>query len=141
MRSASPSRACGTSSCPRGPCGKGSSGRRRRGRSAPRASRAGRSPPARAASAWLTSGGPSVGRLHGVEPGLRAVDVLAGAGELVAVDPSLRAAAAHLGDAVGAREDQVAVSDEELVAVERADRRARGAVPLLVVGPAVAGTD
>ena len=55
------------------------------------------------------------------------------------MDLGLRAGAVDLRDAVVAAEDQVALDDRELVAVERAHGRTGRAVALGVVGAAVAG--
>src|SRR5439155_14635309 len=130
-------RACGTSSCRPGPCGRGSSGCRRRGPSAPRASRAGRARRPRSgvcAATW-----PSVRWLHRVEPALPVLDVLPGAGELVAVDLGVGAGSVDLLHAVRAGEVEAALLDRERVAVEAAHGRAGGAVAFEVVGTTVAG--
>src|SRR5204862_2986550 len=117
--SAWPSRACGTSWCRPGPCGRGSSGRRRRGPSVPRASRADTAPLLRSAVCAVTW--PSVGRLHRVEPALPVLDVLARAGELVAVDLRIGAGAVDLLDAVVALDAEAPLLDREGPAAERAD--------------------
>src|SRR5438034_5008875 len=141
MRSASPSRACGTSSCRPEPCGRGSSGRRRSGRTALRASRAGTSPRARASRGALTSWSPSVRRLQRIHPGLDSVDMLARAVELVLLDLRVLRRPGDLGRPERVAEDQVAVDDRELVAVKGTHGRAGDAVPLRVVRAAVAGAD
>src|SRR3954470_16856922 len=79
-----------------------------------------------------------VGRVDGIEELLDPVDVLTGADELVLVDLRLRAGAVDLRDRVLAQQNQPALADIELVAVESADRRACCAVPLGVVLAAVA---
>ena len=86
----------------------------------------------------LASSSPSAGRLDRVEPGLDPVNVLTGAGERILVDLRVRSGPVDLGDREGLAEEQAAVVDPELVAVERADRRPRGAVALGVVLAAVA---
>src|SRR5262245_4050993 len=79
-------------------------------------------------------------RLDRVEDLLPAVDVLTRPGELVLVDRGVLALPGDVRDAERLAEDQVAVDDRELVAVERAHRRAGRAVPLGVVLAAVART-
>ena len=89
--------------------------------------------------AWGCLRSPSVvRRVEGIEPLLGAVDVLARADELVLVDLRLRAAAVDVRDGVRAQQHEPAVLDLEVVAVERAHRRAGGAVALRVVLAAVA---
>src|SRR5690348_7410876 len=80
---------------------------------------------------------PSVRRLNRVEDLLDAVDVLARAGELVGVDLGVFPLTVDVRDAERLAEDEVAVDDRVLVAVERPDRRAGRAVPLRVVLAAV----
>src|SRR3954453_319578 len=79
-----------------------------------------------------------VGRVDGIEDLLDPVDVLTRADELVLVDLRLRAGPVDLRDRVLAQQNQPALPDVELVAVEGADRRAGGAVPFGVVLAAVA---
>src|SRR5437870_4362175 len=78
-------------------------------------------------------------RLDGVEDLLPTVDVLARPGELVLVNPGVLSLAVDVRDAVRRAEDEMPVDDLEVVAVERAHRRSRGAVALRVVLAAVAG--
>src|SRR3954447_14058468 len=142
----SQTRASASSWCRTGPCGRGSSERRRRGRSVLRASRADtRRPSASAvcgalrASASVSWWWPLVvGRVDGIEELLDAVDVLAGADELVLVDLRLRAGSVDLRDRVLAQENQPALADIEFVPVEGSDRRARRAIAFGVVLAAVA---
>ena len=74
---------------------------------------------------FFSASSPSVRRLHRVEPALGPVDVLARAGERVLVDLRVGARAVDMRDAERAEQHEVAVVDLELVAVERANRRAR----------------
>src|SRR5205807_9231460 len=113
-----------------------------RGRCAPRASRADtsrRRAAARARSGLrCAAGSPSVVRRgEGIEPLLGAVDVLARAGQLVLVDLRLAAGADDVRDGVRAEQQQMAVLDLELIAIERTHGRAGGAVALRVVLAAV----
>src|SRR2546423_13058346 len=78
--------------------------------------------------------------LDRVEPRLDAVDVVAGVRERILLDLGLRALAHDVADAVGLEEDEVAAADQVVVAIESADRGPGGAVPLLVVLAAMAGT-
>src|SRR3954462_957191 len=79
-----------------------------------------------------------VRRVDRIEELLDAVDVLAGADELVLVDLRLGAGTFDVRDGVLAEQDQPPVVDLEVVAVERAHRRACRPVPLGVVLAAVA---
>src|SRR2546428_6934008 len=79
-------------------------------------------------------------RLEWIEDLLPGRDVLAGPGEAVPVDDRVLARSLDLRDAERLAEDQVAVANRVLVAVERAHGRTGGAVALLVVLAAVTGT-
>ena len=77
-------------------------------------------------------------RLDGIEQLLGAVDVLARAGLLVLVDLGLAPVPSTCETEYVLSRIEAAVVDLERVAVERADRRAGGPVPLGVVLAAVA---
>src|SRR5215210_3048915 len=77
-------------------------------------------------------------RLDRVQDLLPAVDVLAGARELVLVDARILPLALHARDAVRVAENQPSVLDRVVVAIESAHGRAGDAIPLGVVLAAVA---
>src|SRR3954451_3748844 len=78
-----------------------------------------------------------VRRVDGIEPLLRPVDVLSRADGLVLVDLRLGALPVDVRDRELRQQDEPAVHDRVLVAVERTHRRAGGAIPFVVVLPAV----
>src|SRR5262249_16895964 len=83
---------------------------------------------------------PSVmGRLKGIQHLLGPVDMVARPGLLVLVDLGAPTGADNVRDRVGAEQDEAPLVDLEVVAVERAHGRPRGAVALGVVLAAVTG--
>src|SRR5207247_3887668 len=93
-----------------------------------------------AGCAWC-GGSPSVRRLERIEPRLGTGDVVAGVRKAVAVDLRAAARLVDMRDAVRAEQNEVAVANLVLVAVEPAYRRAGRSVSLLVVRAAVARAD
>src|SRR5215211_8003432 len=85
----------------------------------------------------MISPSPSVWGLDRVEPGLEAVDVLAGERERPLLDLRARASTLDVADRVRLAEVEVAVANRVRVAVERAHGRPRRAVALVVVLTAV----
>src|SRR3954464_5227388 len=79
-------------------------------------------------------------RVEGIEPLLRAVDVLARADRLVLVDLRLGALSVDVRYRERRQQHEAAVVDLVVVPVERAHRRAGGAVALRVVLTAMART-